>query len=142
MIALRVVLRYAHDQLRDLTHDARSARAPSLGEVPLLRNQAPMPPQEGIRRDYGVEFELGFAPYRLSLARQKSPLSVAEPNSLSSQPFFEQAVLGPEKFDGEQLMPMDASPTQSSAETTAAAGTEPMPTFYSDRRSNLWTARG
>src|ERR1700681_56256 len=29
--------------IRDLTHDARSASASSLGKVPLLRKQAPMP---------------------------------------------------------------------------------------------------
>src|ERR1700674_4407279 len=57
--------------------------------------------------DYGVEFEQGFAPYRLGLARQKRTLSVGEPDSLSSQPFFEQAVLGLEKLDDEQLTPMD-----------------------------------
>ena len=66
-----------------------------------------MPPQQGIRRDYGVEFKQGFAPYRLGLARQKSTLSVGEPDSLSSQPFFEQPILGLEKLDDEQLMPMD-----------------------------------
>ena len=63
--------------------------------------------QQGIRRDYSVEFEQGLAPYRLGLARQKSALSVGEPDSLAAQPFFEQAVLGLHKFDDEQLMPMD-----------------------------------
>jgi hypothetical protein len=81
-----------------VTHDARSASAASLGEVPLLRNQAPMPPQQSIRKDYRIEFEQGFAPYRPGLARQESTLSVCEPDSLSSQPFFEQAVLGLEKI--------------------------------------------
>ena len=66
-----------------------------------------MPPQQGVRGDYGVEFKQGFAPYRLGLARQKSTLSVCEPDSLSSQPFFEQAVLGLERLDDEQLMSMD-----------------------------------
>src|SRR5713226_5164146 len=59
-------------------------RSLNAGVAPLLRNQAPMPPQQGIRRDYGVEFKQGFAPYRLGLARQKSTLSVGEPDSLSS----------------------------------------------------------
>ena len=66
-----------------------------------------MPPEQGIRKDYGVEFKQGLAPYRLGLARQKSTLSVGEPDSLSSQPFFEQLILGLEKLDDEQLMPMD-----------------------------------
>ncbi len=66
-----------------------------------------MPAQQGIRRNYGVEFEQSFAPYRLGLARQKSTLSVGEPDSLSSQSFFEQAVLGLEKLDHDQLMSMN-----------------------------------
>jgi hypothetical protein len=64
----RIFLRHAHDQLRDLTHHARLARTTPVGKAPLLRDQAPMPPQQGIRRDYGVEFKQGFAPYRLGLA--------------------------------------------------------------------------
>jgi hypothetical protein len=39
-------------------------------------------------------------------ARQKSSLSVGEPDALSSQPLVEQAILGLEKFDDEQLMPI------------------------------------
>jgi hypothetical protein len=39
-----------------------------------------------------VEFEQGFAPYRLGLAGQNGALSVGEPDSLSLQPFFEQAL--------------------------------------------------
>jgi hypothetical protein len=39
--------------------------------------------------------------------RQKSTLSVCEPDALSSQPFFEQLILGLEKLDDEQLVPMD-----------------------------------
>ena len=85
-------------------HQNRSA---SMGEVPFQCHELPMPPQQRIRRNDGVEFKQGFAPYRLGLARQKSPLSVGEPDSLSSQPFFEQLILGLEKLDDEQLMPMD-----------------------------------
>jgi hypothetical protein len=78
-----------------------------VGEAPLLGNEAPMPPHQCIGRNDAVEFEQGFAPYRLGLACQKRTLSVCEPDSLSSQPFLEQAVLGLEKLDDEQLMPMD-----------------------------------
>ena len=63
-----------------------------------------MPPEQRIGRDDGVEFKQGFAPYRLGLARQKSTLSVGEPDPPSSQSFFEQAVLGLEKLDNDQLM--------------------------------------
>ena len=66
-----------------------------------------MPPEQGIRKDYGVEFKQGLAPYRLGLARQKSTFSVGEPDSLFSQPLFEQAVSGLEKLDDKQLMPVD-----------------------------------
>ena len=66
-----------------------------------------MPPEQGIRKDYGVEFKQGLAPYRLGLERQKSTLSVGEPDSLFSQPFFEQAVPGLKKLDDKQLMPVD-----------------------------------
>jgi hypothetical protein len=76
-------------------------------EVPFPRHELPMPPQQRIGRNDGVEFKQGFAPYRLGLARQKSTLSVCEPDALSSQPFFEQLILGLEKLDDEQLVPMD-----------------------------------
>jgi len=62
-------------------------------EVPLLCNETFMSPQQGIGRDYRVEFEEGMAPYRLGLACQKSSLRVAKPNPLSALPFFEQSVL-------------------------------------------------
>ena len=78
-----------------------------MGEVPLLRNQAPMPPQQGIRRDYRVEFEQGFAPYRFGLARQKSTLSVGEPDAPSAQAILEQSVLSLKEFNDDQLMAMN-----------------------------------
>jgi hypothetical protein len=78
-----------------------------MDEVPFLCRELPMPPQQRIGRNDGVEFKQGFAPYRLGLARQKSTLRVCEPDSRSSQPFFEQLTLGLEKLDDEQLMPMD-----------------------------------
>src|SRR5437870_6458939 len=84
-----------------------AARVAPVGEVPLLGNEAPMPPHERIGRNDAVEFEQGLASYRLGFARQKSTLSICEPDSLSSQPVFEQTVLSLEKLDDEQLMPMD-----------------------------------
>jgi hypothetical protein len=92
-----------------------------------------MPPQQSIRRDYGAEFAQGFAPYRLGLARQKSTLSVCEPDSLSSQPFFEQLILGLEKFDDEQLMPMDpARHNYKQKRQQWRHRTHAMPAFYRD----------
>ena len=66
-----------------------------------------MPPHARIGRNDAVEFEQGLAPYRLGLARQKSTLSVGEPDSLSSQPFFEQAVFGLKELNHDQLMAMN-----------------------------------
>jgi hypothetical protein len=93
------------------------------------------------RRNDGVEFKQGFAAHRLGLARQKSPLSVGEPDSLSSQPFFEQLILGLEKLDDEQLMPMDPARhnykqkrQQWRHRTHANSLSRP--------RSNCWTVRG
>ena len=80
---------HAHDQLRDVAHDARSASASSLGESPLLRNQAPMPPQESIRRDYRVEFQQSLSPYSLGFTREESTFGVSEADSPSAQPLSE-----------------------------------------------------
>ena len=66
-----------------------------------------MPPHKRIGRNYSIEFKQGFAPHRLGLTRQKRTLSVGEPDALSSQPLFEEAILSLKKFDDEQLMPMD-----------------------------------
>jgi hypothetical protein len=52
-----------------MTHDARPSHASALGEVPLLRNQPPMPSQQRIRRDDGIELEQSLSPYGLGLAR-------------------------------------------------------------------------
>ena len=46
VLPARIVLGHVHDQVGDMTHDAGSARAAPVGEVPLLGNQAPMPPQQ------------------------------------------------------------------------------------------------
>src|SRR5437764_317790 len=70
--------------------DPWPAGSAPVAEVPFLRHELPMPPQQRIGRNDGVEFKQGFAPYRLGLARQKSTLSVCEPDSLSSQPLLEQ----------------------------------------------------
>ena len=58
--------------------------ASSLGEVPLLRNQTPMPPQQGVRRDDGVELEQGLSAHGFGLPRQESALSVGEADSPSA----------------------------------------------------------
>ena len=65
-----------------------------------------MPPQQGIRRDDGVEFEQRLPPYGFGLAREKRAVRVSEPASPSAQPLFEQPVLGLQEFDDDELMPM------------------------------------
>jgi hypothetical protein len=64
-------------------------------------------PQQGVRRDFGVEFEQCLSPYSLGLACQESPLSIDEADSPSAEPVLEQSVLSPEEFDDDQLMPMN-----------------------------------
>lgn len=66
-----------------------------------------MPPQEGIRRDDGVELEQCLSPYGFGLSGQKNPLSVGKADSLSTQPLFKQPILGLQELDDEQLMTMD-----------------------------------
>jgi hypothetical protein len=66
-----------------------------------------MPSQQGVRRDYGVEFEQCLSPYSLGLARQEGPLSIREAQSPSAQPVLEQSVLGLKELDNDQLMTMD-----------------------------------
>src|SRR4029077_7548770 len=102
-----VFLRHAYDQLREMTHDARPSHAPALGEVPLLRNQPPMPSQQRIRRDDGIELEQSLSPYGLGLARQQSPLSVGEVDAPPAQPLLEQSVLSLKELDDDQLMAMN-----------------------------------
>ena len=58
-----------------------------------------MPPQERIRKDYGVEFEQSLSPYGLGLARQKNALSVGEPDSPSAKPLLEQSIFCLEKLN-------------------------------------------
>ena len=103
----RIVLRHAHDQFRDMTHDAGPARAAAVGEVPLLSNETPMPPHKRIRRNNGVELKQGFAPYCLRPARQQRPFRVGESDSLSPESFFEQPILRLEQLDYHQLKSMN-----------------------------------
>jgi hypothetical protein len=66
-----------------------------------------MPPQQCIRRDDGFEFEQGLSSHRLGLARQKSPLSVGEPDSPATQSLLEQSILGLQELNDDQLMAMN-----------------------------------
>ena len=90
----------------------------------------------------GVEFQQGFSPYCLGLARQKSTLSIGEPDSLSLQPLLEQAILGLEEFDDEQLMPMDPARHHHQEKRQQRGHRTHANILLRPRRSNLWTARG
>jgi hypothetical protein len=83
----------------EVPHDPWSANTSSLGEVPFLRNQTPMPAQQGVRGDDGVEFEQRLSPYGFGLARRKSPLSIGEADSTSPQSVLQQSVLGLKESD-------------------------------------------
>lgn len=85
--------------------------------------------QEGIRRGHGIKFERDLRPTALALRGQQNTLSVGEPDSLSSQPFFGHAVLGLEKFDGEQLIAMYPTRHNPQQKRQSAA---PIPTLYRD----------
>jgi hypothetical protein len=88
-------------------HDARPARASTRSEISFLRNQPPMPPQQCIRRDDGVELEQGLSAHGFSLPRQESTLGVGKSDAPSSEPIFEQPVLSLNEFDDDQLMTMN-----------------------------------
>jgi hypothetical protein len=87
-----ILLSHAHDQLRDVTHDAGRSHASSLNKVPLLRNQPLVPSQQRIRRNDGVELEQGLSAQSFGLARQQSALGVGEADAPPSEPAPEQPV--------------------------------------------------
>ena len=84
----------------------RPGRA-TLAEVPLLRNQAPMPPHQRIRSDERVQLEQRFASDRLGFSRQQRSFGVAKSNTLSAQPLLEQLILCLEEFDDDELVTID-----------------------------------
>ena len=72
-----------------------------------MRNQPPMPPQQGIRRDNGIELKQGLSAHGFSLPRQEGALGVGEADAPSSEPALEQSVLGLKELDNDQLMTMN-----------------------------------
>ena len=115
--------------------------ASTRSEVPLPRNQAPMPPQQGVRRDDGVELKQGLSAYSSSLPRQEGTLGVGEADAPSSEPVLEQSVLGLQEFDDDQLMTMNpASGDHQQKRQERWYRAHPV-TLPSRRRSYFWTAR-
>src|ERR1019366_9649053 len=66
-----------------------------------------MPTHQGVRRNKGIEFQQGFAPYCLRYPRQQHPLSICVPNTLAAQSLLQQAILSLEELNDDQLAPVD-----------------------------------
>ena len=79
----------------------------ALSEVPVLRNQAPMPPHQRIRSDERVQLEQRFASDRLGFSRQQRSFGVAKSNTLSVQPLLKELILCLEEFDDDELVTID-----------------------------------
>ena len=70
----RILLRHSHNQIRNVPHDARPPHASSLGKVPLLRNQPPMPSHQRIRQTMVSSSSKAFLPTALALrAKETAP---------------------------------------------------------------------
>ena len=78
-----------------------------MDEVPFLRYQSPMPSQQCVWRDDGVELDQSSSSYGLGLARQKSPLSVRKTDAPSAESLFEQSVLCLKEFNDDELLAMN-----------------------------------
>ena len=76
-------------------------------KVPFLSNQPSVPRHQGIGRDDGLEFPKDFAPHRLRLPSKQRALRVREPYALAPQPFLQQAILGLEELNDDELTAMD-----------------------------------
>jgi len=66
-----------------------------------------MPPHQGIRSNKGIQFQQGFAPYRLRFPCQQRPLSIGELNTLATQSLLQQAILGLEELNDDLLTPVN-----------------------------------
>ena len=78
----RILFSHPHDEFTDLAHDAGTARTTTVIEVPLLRDELPMPSHQRIRIDDRVEFEKRIAPDSLRLPRKQGTLCIREPDAL------------------------------------------------------------
>ncbi|MDB5927468.1 MAG: hypothetical protein JWN13_6404 [Betaproteobacteria bacterium] len=81
-------------------------RPAPLAEVPLLGNQPPMPPDQGIRRNEGIELQQRFTAHRLRLPRKRRPLNIGEPYALASEALLQQPILGLEELNQNELTTM------------------------------------
>src|SRR5262249_49196789 len=86
-----IVLPHADDQLRNLARDRRPTWTAAVHEIPLLRDQSPVPPQQRVRRDDRIEFQQRLPSNGLGLAGKEHPFSIGEPKSLASELLFSEA---------------------------------------------------
>jgi hypothetical protein len=83
----------------DFAHDARTSWTAPCAEVSLLRDQAPMPAHQRIRRNEGVQPQQRSTSDSLRLSRQQRSFGVAKSNAFSAQPLFEQLILCFQELD-------------------------------------------
>ena len=78
-----------------------------MDEIPLLGDQSSVPAQQSIRRNDRLQFQQSPTSHGLGFSRQQRSLGIGEPDTLSTQPVFEQPILGLKEFDGNQLVLMN-----------------------------------
>ena len=66
-----------------------------------------MPPQQRVRRHDRIQLQQCLAPDRLRLPREERTLGVGEPNALAAQLLLQEAILGLEEFNDNELVAMD-----------------------------------
>ena len=99
--------RHAQNEIDNRFHDSGPAWTPSMAIVPLGRHQLPVPPQQRIRGDQGLQLVQYFASERLGSSGQSTALGVREVNPPPAQALSENTVLFLQVFDHIQLMPVD-----------------------------------
>ena len=99
----RIFTRHSDRELANLLPYARPSHAPS-PRGPFARNQMPVPPQDRVGRHKRRHFAQDPSPKAVAFRCQSAPLSVGQPQALSTQVFFENAVLCPQVVDDVELV--------------------------------------
>ena len=89
----RIVSRHLHNQLLYCVHYFRATRPTDGAAVVLLRDQRPVPSQQGIWRHQGVDLEEPAPTNQFSLCREASSLGVGEQQALVAELLVEHSVL-------------------------------------------------
>ena len=75
-----------------------------MDKSPFLRYQLSMPPQQRVRRHDRVQFQQSLAPDCLCLTREERTFGIGEANAFTAQLLFQEAILGLEEFNDNELM--------------------------------------